>query len=285
MTPTKEQIAFFDTFGFIRFSGAFRGEADRIIGAFEDVWTSHGGGHNEEAHDHKRRSAILPFIDQSEYLSSLIDHPLIDGFASAVLGPDYNYTSSDGNFYVGDTNWHSDNFSLQYKNIKVAFYLDKVTRDTGCLRVIPGSHRVGDRYADSLHEVVPQSTVNHNEEKWGAHGSEVPAYPIESVPGDMLIFNQATKHGSWGGSDRRRMFTINFSQRYRDEDIPQLREDIAGLANFWSETAYGAAMVATASPQRMANDDHLPELVAKARAEMLEPSRGGGQFDVAGKKM
>ena len=236
--------------------------------------------------------AILPFIDQSEYLSSLIDHPLIDGFASAVLGPDYNYTSSDGNFYVGDTNWHSDNFSPQYKNIKVAFYLDAVTRDTGCLRVIPGSHRVGDRYADGLHEVVPQSTVNHNEEKWGAHGSEVPAYPIESVPGDMLIFNQATKHGSWGGGDRRRMFTINFSQRYRDEDIGQLREELAGLANFWSETAYGAAMVETASPQRMvhleqrmANDDHLPELVAKAREEMLEPSRGGGQFDVAGKKM
>ncbi len=292
MTPTKEQLAFFDTFGFIRFSGAFRGEADRIIEAFEAVWTSHGGGHNEQTHDYTRRSAILPFIDQDEYLSSLIDHPLIDGFASAVLGPDYNYTASDGNFYVGDTNWHSDNFSLQYKNIKVAFYLDKVTRDTGCLRVIPGSHRVGDRYADGLHEVVPQSTVNHNEEKWGAHGSEVPAYPIESVPGDMLIFNQAIKHGSWGGSDRRRMFTINFSERYRDEDIPQLREEIAGIANFWSESAYGEKMVATASPQRMvhleqrmANDDHLPDLVAKAKAEMLEPSRGGGQFDVAGKKM
>ena len=54
MTPTKEQLAFFDTFGFIRFTGAFRDDADRIIEAFEGVWTSHGGGHNEEAHDHKR---------------------------------------------------------------------------------------------------------------------------------------------------------------------------------------------------------------------------------------
>ena len=74
MTLTKEQLAFFDTFGFIKFTGAFREEADRIIEAFEEVWFSHGGGHNEEAHDYKRRSAILPFIDQSEYLSSLIDH-------------------------------------------------------------------------------------------------------------------------------------------------------------------------------------------------------------------
>ena len=292
MTPTREQLAFFDTFGFIKFPGAFRDEAHRIIEAFEGVWASHGGGHNEQGHDYKRRSAILPFIDQSEYLSALIDHPLIDGFASAVLGPDYNYTASDGNFYVGDTNWHSDNFAQNYVNIKVAFYLDPVTRDTGCLRVIPGSHRQGDRYADALHEVVPQSTVNHAEERWGLHGSDVPAYAIESVPGDVLIFNQAIKHGSWGGSDRRRMFTINFSERYRDEDVDQLREEIAGLAGFWAESAYGEKMLATAGPrrmthleQRMAHDDHLPALVAKAKAEMLEPSRGGGQFDVQSKTM
>ena len=96
---------------------------------------------------------------------------------------------------------------------------------------------------------------------------------------------QAIKHGSWGGSDRRRMFTINFSERYREDDIGQLREEIESMANFWAERAYGEKMVETASPQRMANDDHLPELVAKAKAEMLESSRGGGQFDVHNKTM
>lgn len=282
MTPTKRQLAFFDTFGFIKFAGAFETEAGRIIQAFEDVWASYGGGH----HDYKRRSAIVPFIDRSEYLSSLIDHPLIDGFSSAVLGSDYNYTASDGNFYVGDTNWHSDNFAARYTNIKMAFYLDEVVKDSGCLRVIPGSHRRGDCFAETLNDVVPRSAVNHTEERWGLHGSEVPAYPIESVPGDLLIFNQAIKHSSWGGGDRRRMFTINFSERYRQDDIDLLRQDVAGLANFWSERAYGDKMVETASPQRMvhleqrlANDDHLPGLVARAKVEMAEPSRGGGQFD------
>ena len=106
------------------------------------------------------------------------------------------------------------------------------------------------------------------------------------------LIRQAIKHGSWGGSDHRRMFTINFSERYREDDIGQLREEIESMANFWAERAYGEKMVETASPQRvvhleqrMANDDHLPELVAKAKAEMLESSRGGGQFDVHNKTM
>jgi len=281
MTPTKQQLAFFDTFGFIKFTGAFTDEADKIMDAFEGIWADHGGGHHGEAHDYKQRSAILPFIDQSEYLSSVIDHSLVDGFLSAVLGDKYNYTASDGNFYVGDTGWHSDNFTPKYKNIKMAFYLDTVTRDTGCLRVIPGSHRQNDVFADALHEVAPRSRVRHTEEQWGVHGSEVPAYAIESVPGDLLVFNQAIKHSSWGGHDRRRMFTMNFSERYRDEDIELLREDIGGLAGFWTETVYGDQMVKTASPQRMvhleqrlANADHLPALVAKAKAEMAEPARG-----------
>ncbi len=281
MTPTKQQLAFFDAFGFIKFAGAFKDEADKIIDAFEGIWADHGGGHHGEAHDYTQRSAILPFIDQNEYLSSLIDHPLVDGFLSAVLGENYNYTASDGNFYVGDTGWHSDNFTSKYTNIKMAFYLDVVKRDTGCLRVVPGSHRQNDAFANALYEVTPRSRVRNTEEQWGVHGSAVPAYAIESQPGDLLVFNQAIKHSSWGGHDRRRMFTMNFSERYRDEDIDLLPQDVAGLASFWSEKAYGDAMTRTASAQRivhleqrLANADHLPELVAKAKTEMEEPARG-----------
>lgn len=46
---------------------------------------------------------LSQFIDQSEYLSSLIDDLRIYEVASALLGLDYNYESSDGNYYVGDT--------------------------------------------------------------------------------------------------------------------------------------------------------------------------------------
>ena len=93
----------------------------------------------------------MPFIDQHEYLCGLLDDPRIEGIGSALLGDDFNYTGSDGNYYVGDTRWHSDGYrDKKYVSLKMAFYLDPVTRDTGCLRVVPGSHRFGDAFAEAL---------------------------------------------------------------------------------------------------------------------------------------
>ena len=77
------------------------------------------------------------------------------------------------------------------------------------------------------------------------------------------------------------MFTINACQRYADADVQVLRDYINGFARFWIDRAIGETMIKTASPQRMrhleqlhANDSHLAELTAKARASMTEPSRG-----------
>ena len=40
--------------------------------------------------------------------STLLEHPAIVAVASALLGPDFNYGSGDGHYYVGDTAWHPD---------------------------------------------------------------------------------------------------------------------------------------------------------------------------------
>ena len=282
MRLTDQQLRFFDVFGFLKFPGLFAKEIGAITDEFEQVWAQHGGGHAGREHDLKQRSALLPFIDQSEYLSSLMDDPGIESIASSLLGDDFNYTASDGNFYVDDTGWHSDGYrERKYLSVKMAFYLDPVTRDTGCLRVIPGSHHFGSRFGNALQEVVQRSTVQHTKELWGIEGRDVPAIALETEPGDLLMFNHLIKHASFGGDTRRRMFTINLEERHRHEDLELLRDGIAGLARFWCERAYGETMIRTASPsrmrhleQRLANDDHLPELARKARQEASEPSRG-----------
>jgi hypothetical protein len=273
---SSQQVAFFQAFGFLRFPGLLADQIGEIVDAFDGIWAAPGGGHAGNPHDGKARSTIVPFIDQSERLSALLDDERIVGIASSLLGEDFNYTGSDGNFYVGDTNWHSDGWHPRYTYIKLALYLDPLTRDTGCLRVIPGSHRLGDTFADTL-----QAQLRWSVENYGVAGRDVPAVALETVPGDLLLFNHNTKHAAFGGGTHRRMFTINLSQRYRDEDLPELREYVSGFARFWVDHVYGEPMLRTADAARQrhleqlrANEAHLPALAAKARAEMPEPSRG-----------
>ena len=284
MKLSDHQLAFFDTFGFLAFPGLFADDIDRITGAFEKMWADHGGGHYGREHDGKQRSALIQFIDQDEYLSALIDDPRIHDVCASVLGDDFNYSGSDGNFYVGDTLWHSDGYrESKYLSFKMAFYLDPVTATTGCLRVIPGSHKYGDAFGNSLEAVreLREKSDNPSAALWGVNGDEVPAVPLEVTPGDLVMFNHQIKHSSWGGGDRRRMFTLNFEQRFADEDVETLKERMASETRFWIERNYGDVMVNTADEhrmvhleQRMANDSHMAELARKARAEMAEPSRG-----------
>ena len=151
---SEQQMGFFRTFGYLSFPELMADRIDEIDREFEAVWAAHGGGHNGRPHNEKARSCIVPFIDQSEVLCSLLDDPRILGIASSILGDDFNYVGSDGNFYVGETGWHSDGARKPEDpmHIKIAFYLDPLTRDTGALRVIPGSHHFGDGYADTLSE-------------------------------------------------------------------------------------------------------------------------------------
>ena len=282
MRLTNQQINYFKTFGYLVFKGIFVDEINDITQGFERVWSNLGGGHYGKEHDKKQRSAVLPFIDKDEYLCALLDNDSIDGIAASILGDDYNYTSSDGNFYVGDTGWHSDGYTRKkYLSIKMAMYLDTVTANSGCLRVIPGSHNVGDVFAESLQEASQNSKQQKQEQLWGISGIDVPAVALESDPGDLVVFNHRLKHSSFGGGDSRRMFTMNFSERYLNEDLSLLKDDIGNLARFWTERAYGKVMIETAGKsrmkhleQRLSNDDHLADLVANAKLEMDEPARG-----------
>ncbi|MDE0301373.1 MAG: phytanoyl-CoA dioxygenase family protein [Candidatus Poribacteria bacterium] len=275
---TAQQMSFFRTFGYLSFPGLMTDRIEEILREFEAVWVAHGGGHNGKPHDGKARSCIVPFIDQSETLCSLLDDPRILGIASSILGGDFNYTGSDGNFYVGETRWHSDGARKPEDpiHIKIAFYLDPLTRDSGALRVIPGSHHFGDGYADSLSDQVRDS-----QELWGLQGRDIPAAVLETQPGDLVMFNHNTKHAAFGGGIRRRMFTINLSQRYPEDRLEDLHDHISTASRFWINRKYGEKMVRTAGPERMrhleqnmANDGHLAELSRQARERMSEPSRG-----------
>ena len=270
MCLSKQRLLFFETFGYLTFPSLFRKEIGPISDAFRQVWAANGGELDGTSDDLERLSVVTPFIDQHAYLCALIDDPRIHDIGVALCGDDFNYTTSDGNIYVDDTPWHSDgSVGKIYASIKIAFYLDPIDANSGCLRVIPGSHHAPDRYARLLGKVdyyraAPERRANLPETMWGIPGRDIPAMPLATSPGDIVVFHHELKHASFGGGSRRRMFAINMQGRHAECDLDRLRNHISNLARYGMDRAYGEEMLRTATParmrhleQRLANDHHL----------------------------
>ena len=270
MQLTPQQQNFFETFGFLVFPGLLKDEIDWITAEFRAVFDDKGLAHSPD-----QRTCVPCFIDQREKLSSLVDHPAIAGIAASLLGEDFNYMGSDGNYYTGDTGWHSDGWHDEGRYLKIALYLDPVKKESGCLRVIPGTHRTDIKN-------WPARSAGGAPELWNVAQSEVPCVALESNPGDVVAFNHNLMHAAFGGNTERRMFTLNLSDHAdTSAKIGELKDFVSGAARFWIDNLYGPAMLATASSERhkhlrqvLENSDHLPALAAKARAEMSEPARG-----------
>ena len=155
-------------------------------------------------------------------LRQVIDDDRIYEPTCAILGPDLAWQGSDINLFVGDTAWHGGGtWREQLRSVKVALYLDSVQKNTGSLRVIPGSHR------QPFHEILaplrsepPVANLN----QFGVSPSDTPSVALESNPGDVVIFTESLWHGSFGGKTGRRMFTLNFlAQPTTEEHMKSVR--------------------------------------------------------------
>jgi ectoine hydroxylase-related dioxygenase (phytanoyl-CoA dioxygenase family) len=184
---TQEQLNHFDTFGFIVWRQAFSpDEIAGIIAQFEEVLAEDRQG-QDFAGD--KRQGVHGFLELRDDLRKLLEDDRIYLSIEQLLGSGFVWIGSDGNLYVGDTRWHPDN-SAAYRRVKVAFYLDPVGARTGCLRVIPGSHLPG--MGDRLRDLWPID--ESGERPFGVDGPGIPFFPLESLPGDVVFFNQRLLH-------------------------------------------------------------------------------------------
>ncbi|SEO75601.1 phytanoyl-CoA dioxygenase family protein [Paenibacillus sp. OV219] len=249
MELTKEQLAFFDTFGFIKLSGLLKADITWITEEFEAVFPM-----LEEKHDGSKRTMIVPFADQREKLCSLIDDARIAGIAKSLLGDDFNYMGSDGNYYTGDTGWHRDGENRARRHVKIALYLDTLDGSSGALRVIPGSHRLDDQFG------VDVKRVSGSQAALGVAGPDVPSVALDVVPGDVLVFDHNLFHASFGGSSHRRMFTLNLCERFGEDALDELHAYILLHAHYRREHYYGSAMLRSAGPARMVHLEQVDAL-------------------------
>jgi ectoine hydroxylase-related dioxygenase (phytanoyl-CoA dioxygenase family) len=262
---TSEQKAHFNAFGFIAVRQLLSPDEVNVISReFDAAMLEDRGG---KPFDGKERQEFYNWYDGRPAVQYLPTDERVLGPIEQLLGPGYEPSkNNDGKLYIGDTGWHADtgwspdipdgkNDSERIAgrrarhhyipSIKVAFYLDPVSGETGALRVIPGAHR--NPYHDrlwSLHNAIPRVAasmedtgprllkmwerdtgspeggerllsdpkVNH----FGVEPSDVPSYPIESEPGDVVFFSHQMWHSSFGGKSGRRMFTLNFRSAQTD---------------------------------------------------------------------
>jgi Phytanoyl-CoA dioxygenase (PhyH) len=227
---TAEQEAHFRLFGFLLVPHAFsRAEMDGIMADFDAVLCDSLRGKD---FDGRERQIVMGFVEKRPSLAALVEDDRVYEAVEQLLGGPPVWIGSDGNLYVGETYWHPDSRAHLALSIKVALYLDSVGEDTGCLRVIPGSHM-------PLFSVALEESPLRGPEGGrcvGLQPSEIPAFPIVSEPGDLVFFDHRTWHSSFGGRSGRRMFTMNFASPITTEQERERFLDLHGKNSAVSPT-------------------------------------------------
>jgi len=196
-------------------------------------------------------NALLPNIHhRSELVRDFYFHgPLID-IAEQLIGPNIKGVTSQLTFKMrGNTkpfSWHQDNGYGElepYNSITCLTSIDIVSQTSGCLWIIPGSHKQGQLQPGlTIEEVnLHREVINQPDES--------KSIPMPMQPGQCLIFNCWMLHKSDGNystdRDRRILFL-----RYADADAievynerkPRLGRLVRGKTRFPEVEAYEAKM-------------------------------------------
>jgi ectoine hydroxylase-related dioxygenase (phytanoyl-CoA dioxygenase family) len=253
---THEQEAHFRLFGFLVLRGAFDpSEMAAISQDFDEVLSEARAG---LPFGGAERQIVMGFIEKRPSLIAIVEDDRIYEAVQQLLSGTPVWIGSDGNLYVGDTYWHPDARAYQPLGIKVALYLDPVGQESGCLRVIPGSHM-------AVFSVPLESAPLRGPEGGrtvGLKPRDVPAYALDSQPGDVVFFDHRTWHASFGGTTGRRMFTMNFAAPLTSG---QQRDRLVELHRANSQTSptgevYSDAFLSSDSPRIQAMTSVLHEL-------------------------
>lgn len=208
---TPQQLAYFDTFGFLMLPQAFSAEEmAALTAAAETVWEEHKP---PLLHGERR---LGYFVEHHPSLSRLVTDERIYPAIAQLLGPGFVWAGSEGNISGrSEIGWHADRKYykpeeaqwVDFAQVKVMMYLEAVTRDSGCLRVIPGSHKM------PYHKHLGPQEIEADARPFGLAPEEIPCVYLESEPGDVILFNHMMWHSQFGGGDGRRYIALKFTAR------------------------------------------------------------------------
>ncbi len=214
---TTEQISFFETFGFLCLRQLFSSaEMADFTREFEELMKVNPGVRTGPTHQ-----AVSPFVELGPTLTRLPEDDRIYLPMEQLLGSEFIWGGSEG---VSGTfnetnnhNWHCDRagqIDLQYTRIKIMIYLQPMGKETGALRVIPGSHHA------KFHRGLLPLHDQHEETCPGAFGVDGPdlcCHALEVDPGDVVVFNHYLFHAVYGKQEGRRYVALKFAAEPKNE--------------------------------------------------------------------
>jgi len=204
---TQGQIAHFKTFGFLKLKSLFTpGEAGIMREEAEDIF-------REDRHGKpflgKETQFIQPFFHRKPYLSTVVADDRIYNIGNDLLGPGFLLSGTEGRLRVGPTPWHAGREEQNgIRHLKFGVYLDTLTKESGCLRIIPGTHALGS--PDMFAFMRDRRDNEDNFKPFGLAPSEVPCIAVETSPGDIIIFTESVLHASFDGKPGRHQHAFSF---------------------------------------------------------------------------
>jgi hypothetical protein len=212
-TLAPAQIRFFETFGFLRLPGLFVDDIDRIQRGFEEAFERHQRYEShEDLHFNQKREILHDILPKSALLAGLGTDARALGVVESLIGEHFEEMPADGNLFSCDTSWHPDTYGspLHDHHVKLSLYLDPLDGSSGTIRMMPGTNHWLDGYARTVRRSVDDAAAIT--EHFGVAPEELPSYPIESVPGDVVVWDYRTVHASFNGGNRRRLLSLNYKQ-------------------------------------------------------------------------
>ncbi len=254
MKLTAQQVAFWEVFGYLIMPKVFY--ASEVEAMSKDLDAKAAADRGGDDFEGERRQDV-DLIEAPSFKSVLTDERICRPL-SQLLGDDFIWVGGPGGgLYVGDTQWHPDVANVgdgKQTRLKMGLYLDPVRKETGCLRVVPGSHRnplhdelqpmrmgrLKKAIADGslISNIAPASDadkkelsdweeatgidLDDNKTIYGTDPLDIPSAALESDPGDAVFFNQLIFHAAFGGRTGRRMVAYTWAQ------APSTPEHITG---------------------------------------------------------
>ena len=220
---TQDQIDLFHAFGFLHLRQLFDADEARYIGARFDAAPQGADGVLD--------TASPPLRELRDWLLS---HDDIYDIPRTLFGEDFIYEGMGCQYYAEDSPWHADSAIVRwtFRHIKIALYLEPLTADSGCLRVIPGSHRDWLRLTDPRWAKAPDWMFGVKNRDmvwqyppWGLPPDDVPTMPLETEPGDVLVFPEDLAHCTMNTKGPRRQIALALMENPRsDEQVFNLRQ-------------------------------------------------------------